>query len=383
MTPPKIFIIGGTGAQGIPVVRGLVHDGKYAAHVLTRDPNSRRAKELAALSPNVTIVQGSFTSETDLRAGFTGAWGAFVNIDGFATGEAMETWWTIRSYEIALECGVQFYVHGNIDYIHKLSGYNPLYRCGHLDGKGRMGEWILLQRAAAAAKQTPNTTGMKSALFTTGPYMEMSLDPNTPMGPTIEHDDETGSEILTWRLPLTASGAVPHTALDDCAHYVRWLFDNPDRADGMNLGSAISLVHYDEIAAAFTRVTGRKARFIDVDLDTYWGTHPWAKSVADLAAGYTAPASAGTGEMTMRENFTGFWRAWQVSGENKGLVTRDFGLMEEIYPGRIKSAEEFFKREDDRARREGKGGLWEVVVEGRPVLKITEDGVRGRRIAEE
>ena len=39
----RIFVIGATGAQGLPVVRGLVGDGKYSVLALTRDANSARA----------------------------------------------------------------------------------------------------------------------------------------------------------------------------------------------------------------------------------------------------------------------------------------------------------------------------------------------------
>ena len=97
-----IFVIGGTGAQGMPIVRDLVADGKYSVRVLTRDANSARAKALLALG-GVTIVEGSFADDDVLREGFRGCDGAFVNIDGFDTGEKTEMYWAIRSYEIALE----------------------------------------------------------------------------------------------------------------------------------------------------------------------------------------------------------------------------------------------------------------------------------------
>ncbi|KAK0728317.1 NmrA family protein [Lasiosphaeria miniovina] len=369
--PLKIFVVGGTGAQGLPVVRGLAADGKYAVRVLTRDPTSRRAKELVTLGPNVELLAGSFTSEADLRAGFAGCWGAFVNVDGFATGEAMEMFWTARCFEIAAESGVAMYVHGNLDYGHKLGGYDARYRCGHYDGKGRMGEWIQLQRAAA--KKDGNSGGMKAAVFTTGPYIEMVLSPHTPMAPSVERDDD-GDEVVTWRVPLTAGGAVPHVALDDCAAYARWLFDNPSGADGMDLAVAIDHIGYAELAAAFAKVTGRKARFVDVSLDEYWQGPYWSKA-APLQTGYTAdPASPAA--MTIRNNFSGFWRLWQASGGNKGVVRRDYALLDEIHPARIRSAEEFFRREDEKARAQGRGSLWDAVaVKPQFILKIHEDGM--------
>src|SRR6266498_4032982 len=103
-TTSTIFVIGGTGAQGMPIVRALVADRKYSVRVLTRDSTSPRAQALLALG-NVSILEGSFADEEVLREGFRGCDGAFINIDGFNTGEKTETYWAIRSYEIAIEEG--------------------------------------------------------------------------------------------------------------------------------------------------------------------------------------------------------------------------------------------------------------------------------------
>src|SRR5246127_1488163 len=235
-TTSKIFVIGGTGAQGIPIIRALVADKKYSVRFLSRDSGSRRAMDLLALD-NVSILEGSFADEAILREGFRGCDGAFINIDGFNTGEKAETYWAIRAYEIAIEEGIKFFVYGNLDYTLKKAGYNSKFRTGHYDGKGRIGEWILAQNQV-------NGDRMGAALLTTGPYMEMAFSSRTPMTPTVEDG------IVTWRVPL-GDGAVVHVALEDCGFYARWLFDNPGRANGMDLEVAIEHVKYADLAAAF------------------------------------------------------------------------------------------------------------------------------------
>ena len=113
----KVFIIGGTGAQGLPIIEALARDGAYSVRILTRDTSSRRAQSLLSTYPGrVELVPGTFTSESDVRAGMAGCWGAFVNIDGFAVGEALEIFYTMRCYELAIQTGVKMYVHGNIDF---------------------------------------------------------------------------------------------------------------------------------------------------------------------------------------------------------------------------------------------------------------------------
>lgn len=374
MTPPtipKIFIIGGTGAQGLPVVRGLVSDGKYAARVMTRNPLSHRAQELASLTQNVEIVKGTFTSEADLRAGFTGCEGAFVNLDGFTVGEMAEMFWTMRSYELAIECGIKFFVFGNLEYGYKKSGYDPRCRTGHFDAKGRMAEWLLSQHESNKSKSFYD---MKVAIFTTGPYIEMVITRGGPMAPTIE-DDEHGDKVVTWRVPLTADGAVVHASLGDCAYYVRWLFDHQARADGMDLKVAIEHVHYADMAKAFEKVTGRKARFIDTDFESYWRSGPLSQ-FADRPTGQQD--SSGPGTMTIRENFTGFWNIWRASGHNNGIIQRDYKLLDEIHPQRLRTVEQYFKAEEVRARQTGGPSLWDRIVNMETVLKLHEDTDRGK-----
>lgn len=186
MPAPLVFIVGGTGAQGIPIVKSLVSDGAYRARILTRNPSSARATSLVALSlSHVELVKGTFDNESDMRAGYRGADCAFINIDGFHTGEKTEMFWAIRSYELAVEEGIKFFIYGNLDFAYKKGGYRDEFRTGHYDGKGRIGEWILQQ-----TKDNGNRMG--AALFTTGPYIQMAIAAFTPMSPTVEDG------IVTW-----------------------------------------------------------------------------------------------------------------------------------------------------------------------------------------
>ncbi|KAL7942061.1 hypothetical protein V8C42DRAFT_355172 [Trichoderma barbatum] len=59
------FVIGGTGVQGVPIVKALVSDKKYQVRVLTREASSCRAKELLALG-NVELLQDTLENEQSL-----------------------------------------------------------------------------------------------------------------------------------------------------------------------------------------------------------------------------------------------------------------------------------------------------------------------------
>ncbi|KAL7930202.1 hypothetical protein V8C35DRAFT_330747 [Trichoderma chlorosporum] len=351
----KIFIIGGTGVQGFPIVKALVHDKKYQVRILTRDASSRRANELLALG-NVELLQGTLESEQTLRDGFRGCDGAFVNIDGFHTGEKAEMYWAIRSYEIAIEEGIKFFVYGNIPYVLKLGGYDSKYQSGHMNGKGRIGQWILFQNI-------DNKDKMGASLFTIGPYINMTVGAPTPMTATIE--DGT----FTWRVPFGDS-LMPFGSLEDCGHYVRWQFDNPERANGMDLITAIEHISFKDLATAFENVTGHHAQYIDVSSEEYWAHGPLSR-VAHLPAGVNAdPKDPAT--MTMKQNFTGFWNAFKDN-----FFKIDYSLLDEIHPDRIKSAEDWYRRQEKIWQSSGKS-LWEMVQPEniRPVFKRAEDGPR-------
>jgi hypothetical protein len=341
----------------MPIIKALVGDKKYHVRVLTRDTSSRRAQELLSMG-NVELFQGSFANESVLHNGLRGCDGAFVNIDGLNTGEKTEMYWAIRTYEIAIEEGIRFFVYGNLCYSLKAAAYDSKFRCGNLDGKGRIGEWILWQNIE-------NKKRMGASLFTTGPYIDLSISAGSTMAPTVEDG------VVTWRVPV-GDGAVPFVALNDCGHYVRWQFDNPERANGMDLQVAIAHTTFYELAEAFERVTGRSAQFIKMSAEDYWA-QGGRQHVANLPAGYNAdPADAST--MSMRDNFTGFWTVFA-----HGLVKRDYDLLDEIHPNRIKSAEEWFRIQERKGQEAGSGSLWDRVQPSRisKVLKRAEDGAKG------
>jgi hypothetical protein len=122
-------------------------------------------------------------------------------------------------------------------------------------------------------------------------------------------------------------------------------------------------------------VTGRPARYIDTSLEDYWSGP--LKMVAELPAGYNADRSDKS-TMSFRDNFTGFWNLWKHE-----IIDREYPLLDEIHPNRIKSVEEWLRREDELGRAQGRGSLWERVqpenlLKQPPLLKLTEDRRKGR-----
>lgn len=147
-TQRSYLIIGGAGAQGFPIVKGLISlqsaltpyltaialAADYSANVrvLTRNTTSANAQALSAI-PNVECHIGSSTSDIDLRTALKSMTHVFVNLNSFALGQKAETYWGIRIFELAVESGVLRYIWSGLDSALRDSGYDENLRCGHYE----------------------------------------------------------------------------------------------------------------------------------------------------------------------------------------------------------------------------------------------------------
>ncbi|KAH7312884.1 hypothetical protein BKA65DRAFT_573767 [Rhexocercosporidium sp. MPI-PUGE-AT-0058] len=319
MSSPKqrVLVLGGTGAQGAPVVKELTRDSKYVVHVLTRSTTSPSALELASL-PNVTLITGSSLNEADLHSVFTGIDVAFVNINGFAIGEKAEVYWGIRTFEIAREKGVKHFIWGCLDSSYKISGYQPRFRTGHFDGKTKVADWISAQ---------PRDGSMMWSVLTSCMYVEMLSEMLRPFPEVID-----GEELMVFKAPV-GNGVPPFIYLQDLAKYARWIVENPEKSNGVNLRIATESIGWEEIAKAFTEVTGKKAIFRDITLDEYFASGVFPD--ADAKVGHSVGHEDETLQ-TYRQNFSGFWNTWK-----ENILQRDYELLDHILPERVKSVKDW------------------------------------------
>jgi len=333
---PTVLAIGGTGAQGAPVVKGpltltpillirrvidvqlaLTEGSKYHVRILTRTSKSAAAKELAAL-PGVEIMEGDSYDEKTLHEAFSGVDAAFVNTNGFAIGEKAEIYWGIRMYEIAREHGVKHFLYASLEYGYKLGNYDPNYRAGHLDGKAKVAEFLSAQP----------TQPMAWSIMTSCMYMEMLGE---LLAPFPSRDDP---DTLVFAAPL-GNGHPPLIYLPDLGRYARWLFDHPERSNGMNLRIATEDVGWDYLAKTFTEITGKKAVYLDITLDQLFASGAFPNP--DAKVGHSVAYDDGTLQ-TYRENFSGFWNTWKAN-----IVKKDYALLDEILPTRVKTVGEWMK----------------------------------------
>jgi len=291
--------------------------------VLTRGPESENAKLLSKF-PNVTLVTGSPDNDADLKRALAGIDYAFVNLNSWALGIKNEIFWGIRIFEIAVQSGVKHYIWSSLDnnYFHP-TGYDDSLRVGHYYGKGHVAQWMM------AVPQSP----MRWTVICTSPYVEQLWDLQMPR--------KTESGEYEFRSPVGA-GAVPFTALDDMGYYVRWILDNPERSSGMDLKVSIEHVSLPMMAQAFTEATGKPARATSLSIEEWFRETGLEKRGDHKMGSSSAPEDASL--LTVKQNFSAWWRLYQQSGENEGLLKRDYNLLDEIHPGRTRTLKEWMEK---------------------------------------
>jgi len=314
MSKKLILVIGATGGQGLAIIDALLapcNDGSpspYAVRALTRDPSSRRARELTA--KGVECVKGSFDDPNTLRAALKGAYGAWVNTDGGTVGEAGEVYSGMRIFELAKRSpDMRHYIWSSLDYSYKKSGYNPDFEIEHYDGKGRVNDFIQVQPSGAGDND------FAWSIVTSGPYMDML---NMALfGPLNTRADGT----VVFASPV-GDGYVLMSALEDIGWWARYTFDHRAETSGKNMEIASDLVGWDYLVETFKKVTGKPTIYKRQSIDEWWDNF-----VATDQPFANERKKGDPSTTTYRSVFTNWWRQWRT-----GLLKRDMDWIRSVHP---------------------------------------------------
>ncbi|KAJ7474257.1 NAD(P)-binding protein [Mycena latifolia] len=303
-----ILVIGATGAQGQAVIDALLTPGEngkaspYSVRALTRDPGSTQAQALAARG--VECVKA-------VAKALDGAYGAWVNTDGFTVGETEEIYAGMRIFEIARQTpSLRHYVWSNLRYVFKRAGYNPDYKTDHMDAKGRVGEWLSIQPSI------PTEDGLSWSQVTTGPYMDMVG--GALFAPTTVRKDGT----VVWAAPAEG-GRIPMIALKDLGWWARWTFDHRAETSARDLNITSERVSFDHLVETFTKVTGKPAVFKRQTLEEWW-----AKFDDRVDNPIANEKKRGDGSTTIRQNLSAFWRVLRDD-----IIDKDMEWIRSVHPG--------------------------------------------------
>jgi len=307
-TSKRILVIGGTGAQGLAVVKALQQstNNAFTFRVLTRNPDSPHTQSQYPPASQVELFKGSFTDIDSVYNALQGCYGVFVNTDSFTVKEADEILSAMRIFETAKRVeGLKHFVWSGLPYSIKLGGYDPKYGAVHLNAKARVSDWL--------RSQPSENEGLAWSIIDTGPYMEMLYG-----GTFIPRILSNGTRIFSFPL---GSGRLPLVSLLDIGFFTTLLFENREAWSGKTLKAMSTFVTGQEIADTLTKVTGYDSKYEAVTIEE------WLEQNPQLAGPLAVDDPTGP---TMGQNLKMWWKGYE-----DGVVESevDLGKLRELNPG--------------------------------------------------
>jgi uncharacterized protein YbjT (DUF2867 family) len=252
-----IAVVGATGAQGGGLVRAIQNDpdSGFTARAITRDANSGKAKELAALGAEV--VAGDVDDPESLKRAFEGAYGAYC----------VTFYWAHFSPEkelahagamaaAAKQAGVQHTIWSTLEdtrqWIPLSDDRMPTlmgkYKVPHFDVKGE-------------ANHLFTNLGVPTTFLLTAFYWDNFI--YFGMGPKKGADG-----VLAITLPM-GDKKLPGIAAEDIGKCAFGIFKKGGEFIGKTVGIAGGHLTGAQMAAAFGRALGKEVRYNDVPPEVY------------------------------------------------------------------------------------------------------------------
>jgi uncharacterized protein YbjT (DUF2867 family) len=266
-----IAVLGATGAQGGGLVRAILDDpdGGFAARALTRNVDSPKARELAALGAEIVAADVNVTSS--LERAFEGAHGAYcVTFFWEHFSPEKEAQHVKNMAAAAKTAGVHHVVWSTLEDTRQ---WVPLdddrmptlmgsYKVPHFDAKG-------------AGDHEFANLGVPTTNLRTSFYWDNLI--HFGMGPK---EDADGTLALT--LPM-GDAKLPGIAAGDIGRAAYQIFKRGDEFVGETVGISGEHLTGEEMAAALTRAYGREVRYNAIEPETYRGLgFPGAEDLGNM-----------------------------------------------------------------------------------------------------
>jgi len=260
MPDKKIIVVAGaTGAQGGGLVRAILNDpnGGFAARALTRDVNSDKAKQLAALGAEV--VAANVDDAASLERAFQGAHGAYCVTffwDHFSPEK--EHAQAAAMAKAAKGAGLQHVIWSTLE---DTRNWVPLsdnrmptlmgkYKVPHFDSKGESDRLF-------------SDLGLPVTFLLTSFYWDNFI--YFKMGPAKGPDGKLG---ITFPM---GDKKLPGIAAEDIGRCAYGVFRKGPEYIRKTVGIAGEHLTGTQMAAAFTRALGKEVRYNDVPPEVYRG----------------------------------------------------------------------------------------------------------------
>ena len=272
MSEKKIIaVVGATGAQGGGLVRAIMDDpdGGFTARALTRNVDSPKAQELAALGAEV--VAADVDDVSSLERAFNGAYGAFCVTFFWEHFSPEKEGQHARNMAAAAKAkGVQHVIWSTLEDTRR---WVPLeddrmptlmgsYKVPHFDAKGE-------------ADHVFTDLGLPTTHLLTSFYWDNLI--HFGMGPK---EDPEGT--LTLTLPM-GEGKLPGMAAEDIGRSAYAIFKRGEEFIGQTVGVAGEHLTGGQMAAALAQAYGREVRYNAIEPEVYRGLgFPGAEDLGNM-----------------------------------------------------------------------------------------------------
>jgi uncharacterized protein YbjT (DUF2867 family) len=252
-----IAVVGATGAQGGGLVRAILEDGEFAVRAITRNVDSERAKALA--KAGAEVVAANIDDLESMKRAFAGAYGAFcvTNFWEHFSPEKEQAQVRVMA-DAARATGLQHVVWSTLEDTRKwvplsddrMPTLGGKWKVPHFDSKGEVDHvWRDL--------------GVPTTLLLTSFYWENFI--HFGMGPKANAD---GTLAVTFPM---GDRKLPGIAAEDIGRCALGIFKRGREMIGKTVAISGDQLSGAEMAAAFTKVLGRKVVYNEVTPEAYRG----------------------------------------------------------------------------------------------------------------
>jgi len=266
-----IAVVGATGAQGGGLVRAILADrqGEFAVRAITRDVDSGKAKELAAMGAQVAAAD--VDDERSLEAALRGAHGAYFVTFFWAHFSPEQEIAQVRSMARAAKAaGVKHAIWSTLEDTrqwvplsdNRMPTLMGKYKVPHFDAKGESNALF-------------TEHGVPTTFLLTSFYWDNLIQ--FGMGPKRDADGR-----LALNLPL-GNAKLAGIAAEDIGRCAYGIFRKGAHYIGRTVGIAGDHLTGSEMAAALSKALGEEVRYNAVPFDVYRGLgFPGAEDLGNM-----------------------------------------------------------------------------------------------------
>ena len=254
-----LAVFGATGKQGSSVVNYVLNDPdlsqKYKIRAITRDTKSENARQL---SERVEVVQGDVLDRSSLEIALTGVHTVFAMTTPSFGPDGYEIEYNSGKTiaDVAVEKGVEYLIFSTLPGVKEISG-GKYTKVTVFDAKAKVEQYI---------RGLP----IKSAFFSPGFFME-----NFHTLPFLAPEKAPDG---TWFLALSTSGSIKQPYIDavgDTGKFIGAILAEPDKYEGKRFSAASALYTWEEIAAIYSKATGKTVVYKKVSPEEFESRMPF------------------------------------------------------------------------------------------------------------